>query len=213
MISAAVLARQWSVKRARKLQSKFRRSSSNTSKRYNKAGLGKITSIESEYVAEKNMTIHMHLFEKDETDSNLFTKSPAVLYKNDEDRFSHEITLKLKTFSRYNVIFEVDDKDHQLMYVSLGGKVYNCFKMIEKTDVRVYGFVWRTDRIQVTQRKHRSILPCLFEFKGYNELSIDLSAKFYDKDEESRYTGTALSAIHMSSSFGKKTFLKNISFD
>ena len=109
----------------------------------------------------------MRLYEKNDPESNLFAKSPAILYKNDEDRFSHQVTLKLKTSYLYNVIIEVENMKQKLMYVGLGGKLYNCFKMIEKADenITVYGFVWSTDKIQFTQRKHRSILPCVFKFQ------------------------------------------------
>ena len=215
MISAAVLVRKWSAKRARIIRKSFKETSYKKSKRYETESNQRITSIESKCVDEGIINIHMHLYEKKDPESNLFAKSPAILYKNDEDRFSHQTTLKIKTSYLYNVIIEVENTKHKLVYVSLGGKVYNCFKMVEKADenVTVYGFVWSTDEIQVTQRKQRSILPCVFKFQRQKELSVSFSMKFYDKYENNHYTGTPLNCVHLEGSYGKKTMLKSISFD
>ena len=43
----------------------------------------------------------------------------CICYKDDEDRFSQKYTLKMKTFSYYDVGVEID-KDLQLTYVALG---------------------------------------------------------------------------------------------
>ena len=207
MVNAALIVRKWSADRARRVRTKFARSSRGKIVQSGSDSSKKIPSNEKYCDYETTVSIQLHLYERNEPSH--------VMYKKDEDRFSQEITLKLKTFTLYNVLLEVDNNDDLLMYVILGGKKYNCFKMIEKPEGngRIFGFVWSTDNIKVTERKHRSTLPCVLGFKDHRELLLSLSIKFYEKEEFSRYTGTPLSTIHLDGCLGNESLLKSISFE
>ena len=137
-----------------------------------------------------------------------------MFYKNDQDRFSQKITLKLKTFYLYDVVVEVNE-DQKLSHVTLGGKKYNAFRTMDNPDnaTRVYKFVWSTGNIRTTRRSHRSVLPCVVKFSGYQEVAFDLLVKFYYKEETVRYTGIPLSLIDLQVSVGKETVINNISFE
>ena len=105
MISAALLVRQRLAKKTRKLRGSFKNSRNRTPKHSGSGCFRRAGSVQSECVDKKSIGINFHINEKDQKESNLFAMSPAILYKNDQDRFSHEITVNLKTSSLYNVIF------------------------------------------------------------------------------------------------------------
>ena len=167
----------------------------------------RIPSIASSCGEEQILAVYLRMREKS------LPRSP-VFYKNDEHRFSQQMTLKLKTFFLYDVVLEVNDNQN-LVYVVLGGKTYNCFKVVENSaeSTRLYTFVWSTSNIRPTKRSHRSVLPCAMKFKGYKELRFDLLVKFYYNDEDVRYSGIPLSFIDLQIGVGEQTTLNSISFE
>ena len=105
--------------------------------------------------------------------------------------------------------------NQNLVYVVLGGKTYNCFKVSENSadSTRFFSFVWSTSNIRPTKRSHRSVLPCALKFKGYKELKFNLLVKFYYNDEDVRYSGIPLSFIDLEIGVGEQTTLNSISFE
>ena len=123
----------------------------------------------------------------------------GVYYKDDESRFSQQYTVKLKTYSQYNVQLEVKPP-HEICYIKIGGKTYREF--VTQTnendeEISIYSFTWSTNRIRTTKRKHRSILPCVVKFHNRNEIKFDIFVKFYFSCEVNHYTGIPLSFIEV----------------
>ena len=166
---------------------------------------------------EKSLNVTIQIQEKVE-DDNDFQKGYTVLYKDDEDRFSQQCTLKLKTFSLYNISLEVTE-DEDLVYIDIGGKQYNCFKLFDNRDnlTKVYMFTWSTDNIKPTQRKYRAILPVAMKFKGYEELNFQLSVKFYYSNDVLHFSGKTLTSIDVKAEVGvgeqHHTHFTSISFE
>ena len=59
----------------------------------------------------------------------------------------------------------------------------------------VYNFKWSSHLIKITERKHRTVLPCTIKFKSYKELNFNILVKFYSNDEIAHYSGEPLSFI------------------
>ena len=138
-----------------------------------------------------------------------------VVYKSNEDRFTQNNFIKLKTFSSYKITLEVN-LDQVLVHCTLGGKNYNCFRMYNRPNGgvgKMYEFVWNTDRIRKTERHHRTMLPLAFKFNGYHELRFHLLVKFYGCDERTHYRGEILSGIHISATLGKNNKIDRIFID
>ena len=166
-----------------------------------------------------NITIRMQEKVRDESEESGFKrKGNSVLYKNDELRFSQQCTLKLKTFTLYDIAVEVANDQH-LIHMDIGGKIYNCFKLYDNPDnsTKVYVFTWSTAKINPTERKHRTILPVEMKFKGYKELKFQFSVKFYYKDEVLHFSGLPLTLIDVHAQVGvgefHHTVLSDISFE
>ena len=71
----------------------------------------------------------------------------------------------------------------------------NMIKM-RKEDGKTYcSFIWSTKHIKITQRKYRSVLPCVIKFKGYKELDFEVLVKFYENEENLHYSGVPLSSL------------------
>ena len=121
----------------------------------------------------------------------------SVFYKDDEDRFQKRYTLKLKTFSDYIISIEVKPA-LQIAYLKLGGWKYEEPKATSTDPAEpetFYRFNWSTNGIDITQRKYRTIVPCVIKFRGYKELSFKLSVKFYDNEEDTHYSGIPFSSL------------------
>ena len=67
---------------------------------------------------------------------------------------------------------------------------------LKKEDGKTFcSFAWSTKHIKITQRKHRSVLPCVIKFRGYKELQFEVLIKFYESEESLHYTGVPLSSL------------------
>ena len=107
--------------------------------------------------------------------------------------------MKLKICVLYHVSVEVKS-DQEIVFVTLGGKKYNRFNIVQSTDkyTKLFSFVWSTHGITTTNRKHRSVLPCVVKLKPYKELKFDLLVKFYDDVTcVNHFTGIPLSLISL----------------
>ena len=87
----------------------------------------------------------------------------------------------------------------------------------EEDGKTVYNFVWSSHMIKITDRKHRTILPCCIKFKPYKELNFKILVKFYNNDEIAHYRGEPLSFIDLECKVGsgkeKATILNNMRFN
>ena len=132
-----------------------------------------------------------------------------IYYKDDEQRFSQQYTVKLKTFTEYNIVLEVRPP-RVLTYVKVGSRKYKVFNKLESSVTpgkNIYTFVWSTWKIRTTERKHRSVLPFAVKFHQNQEVNFDVFVKFYYNCEVTHYTGTPLTFIEIKS--GKKTDKEN----
>ena len=105
-------------------------------------------------------------------------------------------TLKLKTCYEYNVQFEVSPS-LSISYLIIGGAKYDAsMTKIKKEDGKTFcSLRWSTERIKTTQRKYRTILPCVIRFSGYKEIQFEVLVKFYKPDEGLHYSGMPLSSL------------------
>ena len=189
MFSASLFVRKWGSKRLKK---KWRRNGTKIKK--------KDLVVSSEQNVDEQMSdtfVNIRLnskSEKDVGDDEKTSSSNFVFFKDDEDRFSEQYTVKLQTCKKYVVSVETNQL---LTYVILGGKKYNCFKCITyaNSSLNVYQFVWSTNGIKTTARKHRSVLPCVIKFQTLKQIKFNLSTKFYQADEKNHLFGCGLSSI------------------
>ena len=81
----------------------------------------------------------------------------------------------------------------------------------------VYNFTWSSHLIKITDRKHRTVLPCVIKFKPYKELNFKILVKFYNNDEIAHYSGEPLSFIDLDCKVGsgkeKATILNMMRFN
>ena len=105
-------------------------------------------------------------------------------------------TLKLKICSEYNVQLEVSPS-LTISYLIIGGAEYDAsMTKINKEDGQTFcSLRWSTERIKPTQRKYRTILPCVIRFSGYKEIQFEVLVKFYENEEILHYTGVPLSSL------------------
>ena len=118
MFNTALFLRSWKKKK-RKL--KRNREDDSGNKKECKCEHRRISSIRlipHEGERSLNVTIRM----SDMAADNVQT----VFYKDDQQRFSQRYSLKLKTYSLYNVFIEVRPL-MDVTYVVLGGKKNDCF--------------------------------------------------------------------------------------
>ena len=104
--------------------------------------------------------------------------------------------MKLKTFSKYNVQLEISPS-LAISYLKIGGTKYdvNMIEMKKDEGKSFCSFAWSTDHIKPTQRKYRTILPCVIKFKGYKEIQFDVLVKFYQREDILHYSGVPLFQI------------------
>ena len=123
----------------------------------------------------------------------------SVFYKDDESRFKNRYTLKLRTFSDYIISLEVKPI-LQIAYIKFGGFKYEDPKAtsIDSNDPKsLYRFNWSADNISITERKFRTIVPCIIKFRGYKELTFKLSVKFYSNEESAHFNGIPFSSLSL----------------
>lgn len=91
-------------------------------------------------------------------------------------------------------------------YVVLGGRKHEKLQVIRNPDEdqakSVYNFVWSTKQMKITNRKYRTVLPCVIKFKPYKELSFDMQVKFYTNEEIAHYTGEPLQFLDLDCKVG-----------
>ena len=201
MFNSAVLSKKWRGKNVFRLRlslnSTIKKDSVNTSS----SNGDQIQHVPGVCVDKKLLNVTIRLNEKevgeDWMNGGLNFSKGVVYYKDDEERFSQQHTVKLKTQQMYTVTLE---SDQIIMYVTLGGKTYNCFKMMtsSSSNVKVYQFVWLTKGLKITERKHRTVLSCIIKFQHYEELKFDLLTKFYESDDINHVSeGQGLSSIRL----------------
>jgi len=149
----------------------------------------------------------------------------CVMYNQDEDRFTQESTLNLKTFSLYRISLELEI-DEKLEYVALGRKTYynmlveenldkEYFDIVEKpsSGKKVYSFVYSTDKVRATDRHHRTVLPCSLKLLKYGKLEFKLLVNFCYSNKTDHLVGLPLSVIDLQATFGADTVLEGISYE
>ena len=129
MFSAAVFVRKWSIRRANRIRQRFRPVGTRTD--YTSAsGALDDNALQVDQHEKKPLDITLRLSESEEKKESCNSSSTnEVTYNRDEDRFTQEFTLNLKTFSLYKISVELDE-NFKLEYFSLGRKSY--FNVLEK---------------------------------------------------------------------------------
>ena len=84
-----------------------------------------------------------------------------------------------------------------ISYLMIGGTKFDAnMTNMTKDDGKIFcSFVWSTKYIKTTQRKYRTILPCIIKFRGYKELHFEVLVKFYESEEVLHYTGVPLNSL------------------
>ena len=84
-----------------------------------------------------------------------------------------------------------------ISYLKIGGARYdaNMINMKKEDEKTFCNFTWSTSYIKTTQRKYRSILPCVIKFRGYKEQRFEILVKFYENEETPHYSGIPLSYL------------------
>lgn len=152
------------------------------------------------YGTEKTLKVTVRLTEKTEKNET----PGSVYFKDDEDRFTQQHTLKLKTLFEYDVKMEVEPAQ-EIMYVVLGNRKHEKLQVINNPDEEaksVYNFVWSTKQMKTTDRKYRTVLPCRIKFKPYKELVFNMQVKFYTNEEIAHYTGEPLQFLDLDCKVG-----------
>ena len=57
--------------------------------------------------------------------------------------------------------------------------------------------MWPTDGIKTTERKHRTVVPCVVKLLGHDDICFNLQVKFYDCEEVEHYTGHLLKSVRV----------------
>ena len=114
-----------------------------------------------------------------------------VFYKDDQDRFPHRYTLKLRTASKYIVNIAADPAQ-DLTYVKVGGVRYDEFRIIndpdsEEEDKVIFSFLWTTKKLEINGKMYRTVLPCVIKFEGYKEIKFEVMVKFYKREDKEKY--------------------------
>ena len=124
----------------------------------------------------------------------------GIYCKDDQDRFSQQYTVKLKTFTEYDILVEIRPP-HLLDHVQIGNRTYTEFEELKNVNASksVYMFVWSTRMIRVTKRKHRTVLPFSVKLHQHLLVNFDVFVKFYYSCEVEHYTGIPLTFIEIKS--------------
>ena len=178
---------------------------------------------EKEKIPRKELRILIKMSET--TDASGISNSSDVLYNEDKDRFSQKYTLNLNIFSLYRISMEMDSTV-KLMFVSLGRKKYfnilpgnfekEYFEIVEKAETgkKIYSFVYSTDKVEATERHHRTVLPCSIMFDGCREIKFQLLVNFMCNNNTNEHDlGVPLSQIHLHATFGYIRNEVNISYE
>lgn len=154
--------------------------------------------LTSAYGTETTLKVTVRMREK-----GVENEGPGtVYYKDDQDRFTQQHTIKLKTFSEYDVKVVVEPPQ-EISFLVLGGRRYENIKLVNQDDMKsVYRFIWSTEKIKTTDRKYRTVLPCVIKFKPYKELIFNMQAKFYTSEEVAHYTGNRLKFLDLDCAVG-----------
>ena len=163
---------------------------------------------------EKKISIDMHIAERKSQSNN---EQYNVFYKDDLERFERRYTLKLKTFTEYDVRIDIEPRVN-VQYVKLGGRKYEMNEVVgnHNEDKSVYSLVWSTKKIEITERKYRTILPCALMFDDCQEVRFHLMVKFYDAEEDVHCKGIPLSSLNLDVIMGKsnndKTYICDLQY-
>jgi len=124
----------------------------------------------------------------------------CVYYKDDEDRFTQQYTLKLQLDTKYKVSIEVEE-DMEVAYIKLGGVLWKDFQVIpnpRKHSTKVdYTFLWCTDLMAQTTRKNRTQLPFVVKLRNHSEIEFVAMVKFYDEVNRNHSKGVPLSFLSL----------------
>ena len=114
-------------------------------------------------------------------------------------------TLKLRTHSKYKVSIEVEI-GIQVLYMRLGGIFWDEFLPVPNSDKESsklnHTFIWCTDKMEPTQNKYRTVLPCVVKLKDHEEIKCVAMVKFYGQDNGSYATGLPFSFFSLEGSEG-----------
>ncbi len=126
-----------------------------------------------------------------------------VFYKDDQSRFPHRYTLKLRTASKYNINVGADPAQ-ELSYVKVGGCRYEEFRIInnpggDEEEKTIYNFIWSTKRMGKSGKKYRTVVPCVIKFQGYKEIKFEIMVKFYKREDKLKHCkGVPLTSLVLS---------------
>jgi len=128
----------------------------------------------------------------------LWRKEKAVHFKDHQDRFPGQYTLKLRKEGKYKVSLEVD-KRMNVEYVKLGGILWDEFEEEPpSTDDKVgHVFNWDTDKMELIGNHYRLVFPCVVKLEEEEEFGFDFMLKFYDKEQKQYSTGESLSHLSL----------------
>ena len=215
MFSAALFTQKWSTQKARLIRERFLSANPTEDDEDESTAL-------QDGVEEKK-TLHITLQINETKEGKEEVDNGTVMFNQDEDRFTQESTLNLKTFCHYTITVELHH--HQkLEYVSLGRKTYfniikdqpekEFFYITENScGTRSYSFVYSTDKVRATDRHHRTVLPCKLKLLGYGELKFKLLVNFCYSNKMDHMVGVPLSSIGIEATFGAETTLDAMSFE
>ena len=143
----------------------------------------------------------------------------GIRYKDDDQRFEEQYTLKLKTTTEYRITLEIEPIQH-VSYVKMGGRKTDDESLIlvnQTGERRTLSFFWSTKGIRPTQRAYRYIYPCAVKFRMYSELKFNLQMKVYSRKNVASYnTGRIFSHLYLDCKVGvgpkNYTYLKSAEY-
>ena len=124
-----------------------------------------------EHVTTDNIFVELRLQIREA--SKLGGRQPTnIRYKNDGSRFKYPCTLKLKTFTRYNVSIEVVPPV-PMTFVKIGGQIFRDFHMTSHEEDTGYtiDFDWTREENEMTSSSYRVVYPCSVRFRDFQEVS------------------------------------------
>ena len=224
MFSAALFMQKWSNKKAKLVRQQFLQTDPTAESGSDEEDEGNtIPNVNQRQQKKLHITLRLNET-REESETGETTSIGVVMYNQDEERFTQNSTLNLKTFALYRFSVETEEV-YRVEYVSLGRKTYfnileqhpdrEFFTIVENPSnrSRICSFVYSTDKIRATDRHHRSVLPCSLKLKGYGELMFQLLVNFCYSNKNDHMTGAPLSAINLVATFGTETKLDNISYE
>ena len=112
-------------------------------------------------------------------------------------------TLKLCTQAKYKVSIEVET-GVEVVYMKLGGVYWDQFILLPNPDAKStklnHTFIWCTDKMEATNSKYRTILPCVVKLKDHEEMEFVAMVKFYNHDKINHTKGHPLSFLSIDES-------------